>query len=73
MVYFNDYLLPILFNLLLMIKIYFNKFLKRQTKAMEGLIDLEIAGEIDRKFFLAFLKGLTQIKFKNQLKKVQQA
>jgi len=38
---------------------------------MEGLIDLEIAGEIDRKFFLAFLKGLTQIKFKSQLKKVQ--
>ena len=26
MVYFNNYLLPILFNLLLMIKIYFNKF-----------------------------------------------
>ena len=40
---------------------------------MEGLIDLELAADLDRKFFLAFLKGLTQIKFKSQLAKVEQA
>ena len=38
---------------------------------MEGLIDLELAGDLDRKFFLAFLKGLTQIKFKSNFAKVQ--
>ncbi len=32
---------------------------------MEGLIDLELASEIERKIYLAFLKGLTQIKFRN--------
>ena len=40
---------------------------------MEGLIDLEIASELDKKFFLAFLKGLTQIKFRSQMKKSAQA
>ena len=40
---------------------------------MEGLIDLEIAGEMDRKYFLAFLKGLTQIKLKSNFAKVQAA
>ena len=40
---------------------------------MEGLIDLEIAGDIDRKYFLAFLKGLTQIKYKSSFAKVQAA
>ena len=40
---------------------------------MEGLIDLEIAGDLDRKIFLAFLKGLSQVKFKNQFAKVQAA
>ena len=37
---------------------------------MEGLIDLEIVGEMDRKYFLAFLKGLTQIKLKANFEKV---
>lgn len=32
---------------------------------MEGLIDLELAGELERKTYLAFLKGLTQIKFQS--------
>lgn len=36
---------------------------------MEGLIDLEIASEVERKVYLAFLKGLTQIKFQSQFKK----
>ena len=40
---------------------------------MEGLIDLEIASEIERKIYLAFLKGLTQIKFRSQFKKESQA
>ena len=40
---------------------------------MEGLIDLELAGEMDRKYFLAFLKGLTQIKFKKHFEKVRAA
>ena len=40
---------------------------------MEGLIDLEIASELDKKYFLAFLKGLTQIKFKSQMKKSGQS
>ena len=39
---------------------------------MEGLIDLELASELERKTFLAFLKGLTQIKFQSQLRKVEQ-
>ena len=39
---------------------------------MEGLIDLELASELERKVFLAFLKGMTQIKFRNQLRKVEQ-
>ena len=34
---------------------------------MEGLIDLELASELDRKIYLAFLKGLTQIKFRSQI------
>ena len=38
---------------------------------MEGLIDLELAGDIDRKYFLAFLKGLAQIKFRTNFEKVQ--
>ena len=40
---------------------------------MEGLIDLELASEVERKVYLAFLKGLTQIKFRSQFKKVEQA
>ena len=40
---------------------------------MEGLIDIEIASEVDRKIYLALLKGLTQIKFRNQFKKVEKA
>ena len=40
---------------------------------MEGLIDLELASEVDRKIYLALLKGLTQIKFRNQFKKVEKA
>ena len=40
---------------------------------MEGLIDLEIAGDMDRKYFLAFLKGLTQIKYKTNFAKVHAA
>ena len=39
---------------------------------MEGLIDLELAAEVERKVYLAFLKGLTQIKFRNQFKKEEQ-
>jgi len=39
---------------------------------MEGLIDLELASELDRKVFLAFLKGMTQIKFRGQFRKVHQ-
>lgn len=38
---------------------------------MEGLIDLELAGEIDRKYFLAFLKGLTQMRFRKHFEKVK--
>ena len=40
---------------------------------MEGLIDLEMAGDLDRKYFLAFLKGLSTIKFKDAFKKVKEA
>ena len=40
---------------------------------MEGLIDLELAAEVERKVYLAFLKGLTQIKFRNQFKKLEQS
>ena len=40
---------------------------------MEGLIDLEVASELDRKTFLAFLRGLSQIKFRSQFKKLEQA
>mmetsp|Transcript_8255 Transcript_8255/g.11439 ORF Transcript_8255/g.11439 Transcript_8255/m.11439 type:complete len:158 (+) Transcript_8255:43-516(+) len=40
---------------------------------MEGLIDLELAAELDRKVYLAFLKGLTKIKFRSQFKKEEQA
>ena len=40
---------------------------------MEGLIDLEQASELDRKIYLAFLKGLTQIKFRAQFRKEWQA
>ena len=40
---------------------------------MEGLIDLELASEVERKVYLAFLKGLMQIKFRSQIKKEQQA
>ena len=40
---------------------------------MEGLTDLEMAGDLDRKYFLAFLKGLSQIKFKDAFKKVREA
>ena len=40
---------------------------------MEGLTDLEMAGDLDRKYFLAFLKGLSQIKFKDAFKKVKEA
>lgn len=32
---------------------------------MEGLIDLELATELDRKVYLAFLRGLTKIKFRS--------
>ena len=39
---------------------------------MEGLIDLQMAGDLDRKYFLAFLKGLSQIKFKDSLHKVKE-
>ena len=38
---------------------------------MEGLIDLELASEVERKVYLAFLKGLMQIKFRSQIKKEQ--
>ena len=31
-----------------------------------------MAGDLDRKYFLAFLKGLSQIKFKDSLKKVKE-
>ena len=37
---------------------------------MEGLIDLELAGELERKIFLAFLKGMSQIKFRSQFRKL---
>lgn len=40
---------------------------------MERLIDLELAGELERKVYLAFLKGLTQIKLRSQFKKEEQA
>ena len=39
---------------------------------MEGLIDLELAGELERKIFLAFLKGMSQIKFRSQFRKLNQ-
>ena len=39
---------------------------------MEGLIDLELASELDRKIFLAFLKGMSQIKFRSQYRKLNQ-
>ena len=39
---------------------------------MEGLIDLELASELDRKIFLAFLKGMSQIKFRSQYHKLNQ-
>lgn len=32
---------------------------------MENGINLEFAGDLDRKYFLAFLKGLAQIKYKD--------
>ena len=32
-----------------------------------------MAGDLDRKYFLAFLKGLSQIKFKDAFKKVKDA
>lgn len=32
---------------------------------MENTINLELAGDMDRKYFLAFLKGLCQIKYKD--------
>ena len=31
-----------------------------------------MAGDLDRKYFLAFLKGLSQIKFKDAYKKVRE-
>ena len=34
---------------------------------MENLINFDDATDIDRKYFLAFLKGLANIKFKNLL------
>lgn len=37
---------------------------------METLIDLQVAADIDRKYFTAFLKGLAGIKYKNLLTKV---
>lgn len=40
---------------------------------MEGLIDLENAADMDRKYFLAFLKALTAIKFKDLFEKVKAA
>ena len=40
---------------------------------MENLIDLEMAGDLDRKYFTAFLKGLSKIKFKDAFKKVRDA
>ena len=39
---------------------------------MEGLIDLELAAELDRKVYLAFLRGLTKIKFRSQFRKEEQ-
>ena len=40
---------------------------------VEGLIDLQMAGDLDRKHLLAFLKGLSQIKFKEAFKKVKES
>ena len=38
---------------------------------MESSVNLEAAGEIDRKYFLAFLKGLAQIKYKDLYSKLR--
>ena len=38
---------------------------------MDNLINLELAGDMDRKYFLAFLKGLCQIKYKDLYTKLK--
>lgn len=38
---------------------------------MDNLINLELAGDLDRKYFLAFLKGLCQIKYKDLYTKLK--
>ena len=38
---------------------------------MEGVIDLKAADYLERKFVLAFLKGLTSIKYRDMFKKAE--
>ena len=38
---------------------------------MEDMINLESAADLDRKYFLAFLKGLSQIKYKDLINKLK--
>ena len=38
---------------------------------MEGMIDLRGASSLERKFILAFLKGLTSIKYRDIFKKAE--
>ena len=38
---------------------------------MEGVIDLSGTNSLDRKFVLAFLKGLTSIKYRDIFKKLE--
>ena len=38
---------------------------------MEGVIDLRASDFLERKFVLAFLKGLTSIKYRDMFKKAE--
>lgn len=38
---------------------------------MENVINLDTAADLDRKYFLAFLKGLAQIKYKDLINKLK--
>jgi hypothetical protein len=38
---------------------------------MDNVINLEAAADLDRKYFLAFLKGLAQIKYKDLITKLK--
>ena len=38
---------------------------------MDNVINLEVAADLDRKYFLAFLKGLAQIKYKDLITKLK--